>query len=228
MERFDNFFKEKDKVTASAPTKAEPTTNDNNNNAAPNSITTNSFGLTLPSRALNGNHKQQYQRQQRDVTSAPSNTFSPGKKRQNPTAEDESRNHNHIHEDSFEASDAGISSPAKKPRKSKATEEDDAAFAARLQAQENSLARSTRGSNGTKRRSAVNKATPKKNKKTKSAKKVKDDDDSDAETGSGVEKKEVKRTGGFHVCTYQRFLSAFFLPSFPSLLSLSIVSDTVP
>ena len=45
--------------------------------------------------------------------------------------------------------------------------------------------------------------TPKKSKKTKSAKKIKDDDESGLETGSGVEKKEVKRTGGFHVCTPQ-------------------------
>ena len=199
MERFDNFFKEKDKTTASTPVKPEPTTNDN---TTPNSITTNSFGLTLPSRALNGDHKQR-----RDMTSAPSNTFSPGKKRHNPAADDE--NHDQNHEESFETSDAGISSPAKKPRKSKAAEEDDAAFAARLQAQENSLARSTRGSNGTKRRSAVNKATPKKNKKTKSAKKVKDDDESGLETGSGVEKKEVKRTGGLS-CMHIPGLSLFF------------------
>ena len=39
------------------------------------------------------------------------------------------------------------------------------------------------------------KKTPKK----KSAKKVKDEDDSDLESGSDAEKKEVKRSGGFHV-----------------------------
>lgn len=188
LERFDNFSKDKDIPTVTSPVKTEPTTHNDTTN---NSVTTNSFGLTLPSRALNGDHKKP------DTSTPSSNSFSPGRKRQNPTAD------NSNHDESLEASDAGISSPAKKPRKSKATEEDDAAFAARLQAQENSLARSTRGNNSTKRRSAVNKATPKKNKKTKSAKKIKDDDESGLETGSGVEKKEVKRTGGFHVRAFQ-------------------------
>lgn len=73
--------------------------------------------------------------------------------------------------------------------------DDDAAFAARLQAEENNLARSTRGGGTAKRQSAGNQ--PKK--KGKSATKIKADDDSDLEAGSG-EEKIVKRTGAFHVC----------------------------
>ncbi|ORY00003.1 hypothetical protein BCR34DRAFT_116988 [Clohesyomyces aquaticus] len=88
------------------------------------------------------------------------------------------------------------SPPKKKQKKNKSTEEDDAAYAARLQAEENlkSRARSTRGGN-TKKKAPLPK---KKKEKKKSANKVKDEDDSDIASGSGAEKKEVKRTGGFH------------------------------
>lgn len=74
------------------------------------------------------------------------------------------------------------------------TGHDDAAFAARLQAEENSRARSTRGGGTVRRQKTGN--PPKK--KGKSATKVKADDDSDLESGSGQEK-TVIRTGVFHV-----------------------------
>ena len=85
-------------------------------------------------------------------------------------------------------------SPPQKKRKSDLIDAD-AAFAAKLQAEENLRARPTRGAN-------QRKAAPVKKKKAakpKAAKKVKAEDDSDLE-GSGSEpKKEVTRTGGFHV-----------------------------
>ncbi len=86
--------------------------------------------------------------------------------------------------------------PKKKKRKT-APADDDAIFAAKLQAEENSRARPTRGG-ATKKRVVVKKKTaPKK----KSAKAVKAEDDSEIGSGSDVESaKEVKRTGGFHVC----------------------------
>lgn len=71
----------------------------------------------------------------------------------------------------------------------------DALYAARLQAEENLRARPTRGG-------IVRKSAPVKKKKSptkaKTSKKVKAEDDSDLE-GSDGEKKEVNRTGGFHV-----------------------------
>ncbi|KAF2265679.1 SWIB-domain-containing protein [Lojkania enalia] len=98
-------------------------------------------------------------------------------------------------EDESALSELEHSPPRKKQKKVKA-EEDDAAFAARLQAEENARvrARSTRGGN-TKKRAPLPK---KKKEKKKSANKVKDEDDSDLGSGSGADKKEVKRTGGFH------------------------------
>jgi upstream activation factor subunit UAF30 len=80
--------------------------------------------------------------------------------------------------------------PKKKQRKN--SEIDDAAFAAKLQAEENSRARPTRG--GAMRKAApVKKKAPKK----KTAARVKGSDDSEVESGSGAEKK-VNRSGGFH------------------------------
>lgn len=84
--------------------------------------------------------------------------------------------------------------PKKKVKKTKVAEDDDAAYAARLQAEENSRMRSTRGGN-TKRRALA----PKKKTKKKSSNKVKDEDDSDLGSGSGGEKKSPSRKGGFHV-----------------------------
>ncbi len=82
------------------------------------------------------------------------------------------------------------------PKKKKKVDNDsDAAFAARLQAQENARMRATRGG-GPKKNSPVKKKTTKK----KTAAKVKAEDDSDLEeSGSEVKERKVNRTGGFHV-----------------------------
>jgi hypothetical protein len=88
--------------------------------------------------------------------------------------------------------------PAKKKRKADPAVDADAAYAARLQAEENLRARPTRG--GSTRKAAPvkkKKATP----KSKTAKKVKAEDDSDLD-GSEGGKKEVNRTGGFHVSIF--------------------------
>lgn len=93
--------------------------------------------------------------------------------------------------DSEAMSDLEDSGPQKKKRKPSI--EDDAAIAARLQAEEDKLARPTRG--GTSRKAAVvkKKKTPKK----KARSKVTGSDDSDLE---GVEpKRKVNRDTGFHV-----------------------------
>ena len=86
-------------------------------------------------------------------------------------------------------------SPPPKKKKKVADHDSDAAFAAKLQAQENGRVRSTRGG-GAKPTPAKKKKTPKK----KTNAKVKAEDDSDLE-GSDVEVKErkVNRNGGFHV-----------------------------
>jgi upstream activation factor subunit UAF30 len=87
------------------------------------------------------------------------------------------------------------SSPAPKREKPhRSVEESDAAYAARLQAEENGRARSTRG--GGSKRKAPSAKKDKARKKAKSKKTVDSGDDSD--TGLGEEKK-VNRTGGFHV-----------------------------
>ncbi|KAF1996146.1 SWIB-domain-containing protein [Amniculicola lignicola CBS 123094] len=103
-------------------------------------------------------------------------------------------------EDDSALSEVDASPPKKKVKvkKTKSVEEDDAAFAARLQAEENARIRSsrnTRGGNSAKKKAPVKKV---KSAKKKSSNKVKDEDDSDIDTGSGDDKKEVKRTGGFH------------------------------
>lgn len=99
--------------------------------------------------------------------------------------------------DSEASSLVGSEPPAKK-RKSEADADADvdadAVFAAKLQAEENLRARPTRG--GTTRRAAPSK----KKSKAKTSKRVKAEDDSDIESGSDTTtKKEVNRTGGFHV-----------------------------
>lgn len=101
--------------------------------------------------------------------------------------------------------------PKKKQKASRSTEDSDAAFAARLQAEENRAGRATRGAATGKRKAAPAKKV-KKEKKKKSKARVGSDEDSDVEGG---EKKEVKRNGGFHVscfdCLAQRsrqFMSA--------------------
>ena len=89
-----------------------------------------------------------------------------------------------------------VDTPPKKKRKAEPLDED-ALFAARLQAEENSRARPTRG--GSNRKGAVVKKKRSPVKK-KTSKKIKSEDDSDIEgSGSEVEDKEVNRSGGFHV-----------------------------
>lgn len=91
-------------------------------------------------------------------------------------------------DDDDELSDIKDSPPPKK--KKKIDHDSDAAYAARLQAQENSRIRSTRGGGP--------KAILAKMKKTST--KVKAEDDSDLEgSGSEVKEKKINRTGGFHV-----------------------------
>jgi upstream activation factor subunit UAF30 len=114
------------------------------------------------------------------------------KKRSSPSPSDDEQ-------DSELSSPANSPPPKKKHKKSHSVELSDAALAARLQAEENGrMARATRGGNSAKRKTLVKKGKkePKKKKK-KSKARVGSGDDSDLE--SGVEKKEVKRTGGFHV-----------------------------
>lgn len=89
-----------------------------------------------------------------------------------------------------------IDTPPKKKRKAEPLDED-ALFAARLQAEENSRARPTRG--GTNRKGAIIKKKRSPVKK-KTAKKIKSEDDSNIEdSGSDVEDRKVNRSGGFHV-----------------------------
>ncbi|KAJ6169112.1 hypothetical protein N7497_001955 [Penicillium chrysogenum] len=85
---------------------------------------------------------------------------------------------------------ASASPPAKKHKPDTDTDAD-AAFAAKLQAEENSRARPTRGGN-TRRAAPV-----KKRSKAKTSKRVKAEDDSDVDSGEEP-KKEVNRNTGFH------------------------------
>ena len=97
--------------------------------------------------------------------------------------------------DSDLSSDRSTKAHAPKKHKKTASNVDaDAIYAAKLQAEENKRVRSTRGGN-------TRKAAPvKKKAKTKTSKKVKAEDDSELESGSETTKKEVNRSGGFHVC----------------------------
>lgn len=81
------------------------------------------------------------------------------------------------------------------PKKKRKQADSDAKLAAKLQAEENSRARPSRGGVVKKAVISRKKASPKK----KSAAKVKADDDSDIELDSNGEVKEVNRKGGFHV-----------------------------
>jgi upstream activation factor subunit UAF30 len=99
--------------------------------------------------------------------------------------------------DSVEQSDGRSSKtpPPSKKQKSNHDIDADALFAAKLQAEENMRARTTRGAGSRK-------AAPAKKKKittAKTAKRVKAEDDSDIGSGSDSGKK-VNRSGGFHVC----------------------------
>ena len=93
-------------------------------------------------------------------------------------------------------SDVVDSVPKSQTKKRKTMPLDDARYAAKLQAEEYSRLRSTRGG-------ASKKTGPvrKKMRKRVSSQKVKVDGDSDVESGTGAEeKRKVNRSGGFHVC----------------------------
>ncbi|MCJ1356508.1 MAG: hypothetical protein MMC33_006503 [Icmadophila ericetorum] len=83
--------------------------------------------------------------------------------------------------------------PKKKRIKTEAAVDDDAAYAARLQAELNAQSRPTRGGVNKKASVVKKKKTPKK----KTPRKIKGGDDSDL-AGSGSEEKNVNRSGGFH------------------------------
>jgi upstream activation factor subunit UAF30 len=90
-----------------------------------------------------------------------------------------------------------FASPVKKKKvKTEHQDDADAAFAARLQAEENSRARPTR-------KGAAKKTNPVKKRalKKKTPSKIKGEEDSDLDS-SGEEKKVVNRSGGFHVSDF--------------------------
>ena len=98
-------------------------------------------------------------------------------------------------EDEYEVS-AAPASPSPKKKRKLGHLDDDAAFAAKLQAEENSRARATRGGVNKKPTSAKKKKPPKK----KTTDRIRAEDDSDLDgSGSEVHEKKVNRNGGFHV-----------------------------
>ena len=92
-------------------------------------------------------------------------------------------------EEFFEPSAVSVKPPTKKVKRD--PEDEDARYAAQLQAEENSRARATRGASHRKT-GAVKK------KKKKVARKTKGEHDSDGDSGSGLERKKVNRSGAFH------------------------------
>jgi len=93
-----------------------------------------------------------------------------------------------------ELSNAPTTPSPKKKRKAEPATDDDAAFAAKLQAEENSRARPTR--NGVNKKKVVVKK--KKSSKKKASEKVKAEDDSDLDGSETGDDKKVNRSGGFH------------------------------
>ncbi|EFE34206.1 uncharacterized protein ARB_07157 [Trichophyton benhamiae CBS 112371] len=91
--------------------------------------------------------------------------------------------------------DVTDSSPPPVKKRKDDVVDSDAAYAAKLQAEENLRARTTRGANS--RKTGVVKKKRKNTSKT--AKKVKASDDSDVDGSAAESKKEVNRTGGFHL-----------------------------
>lgn len=97
--------------------------------------------------------------------------------------------------DEDDLSDLPDISPPKKKRRAEPFVDADALYAAKLQAEENSRARPTRGA-ARKHTVFKKKRTPKK----KTSEKVKAEDDSDLQnSGSETMEKKVNRSGGFHV-----------------------------
>lgn len=147
-------------------------------------------------------------------------TVENGAKETNGDASDVS-NHKRSADDSA-LSEIEDAAPRKKKVKKSRVAEDDAAFAARLQAEENARLRSTRGGN-TKRRAPA----PKKKTKKKSATRVKDDDDSDI-SGSDADKKSPSRKGGFHVrCPFTLAPIHLPLPLIRKFLSIIVCSRLI-
>lgn len=142
---------------------------------------TNGKGAVEPAPTVNGAKKAKKESRSASPGASPT-------KRSNPS-------------DESDLSDVVDTPKPKKKRVKTGGENDDAAFAARLQAEENSKARPTRG--GPTKKRAPAKKEKGSAKKKKSATKVKGDDDSDVMSGSEAEKKE--RKGGFHVCYEARF-----------------------
>ena len=119
----------------------------------------------------------------------------PGTKHESSTPPSRKSVKREVTDEDAELSDAPAS-PSPKKRRKVVDMDDDAAFAARLQAEENNRARPTRGGVNKK---AIPAKKKKKTPKKKHSDKVKAEDDSDLE-GSGSEaEKKVNRSGGFHV-----------------------------
>ena len=107
--------------------------------------------------------------------------------------------------DEDELSDVPNSPSPKKKRKVEHFVDADAAFAAKLQAEENSRARPTRG--GASRKSTTIKKK-KRSPKKKTSDKIKAEDDSDLQdSGSEAVEKKVNRSGGFHVSNLHHLTS---------------------
>ncbi|KAG7007129.1 hypothetical protein G7Y79_00011g030270 [Physcia stellaris] len=118
----------------------------------------------------------------------------PEPKRESSTSSSKPSLKREAQDDDEQLSDAPASPSPKKKRKALHVD-DDAAFAARLQAEENSRARPTRGGVNKRPTSVKKKKTPKK----KTSDKVKAEDDSDLDgTGSEAAERKVNRNGGFH------------------------------
>lgn len=106
--------------------------------------------------------------------------------------------------DEDDLSDVPNSPSPNKKRKAEHFVDADAAYAAKLQAEENSRARSTRGG-ATRKSTAIKKK--RRSPKKKTSDRVKAEDDSDLlDSGSEAVEKKVNRSGGFHVCNSINFL----------------------
>ncbi len=114
-------------------------------------------------------------------------------------------------------------SPAPKKKKRKVEYDSDAAFAAKLQAQENGRIRSTRGG-GPKAPAAKKKKTPKK----KTSSKVKAEDDSDLDGSDGAKEKKVNRSGGFHVRSILYVLRHLCLANWPLEGAMAVTRPISP
>ena len=113
-----------------------------------------------------------------------------------PTVKSDSPANSKKHKHEFDEEDLSEVIDDPKPKKKRKVEQDsDAAYAAKLQAMENSRMRSTRGG-GAKSSRPIKRKIPKK----KSAGRIRAEDDSDVEvSGSDVKEKKVNRNTGFHV-----------------------------